>query len=283
MSVAQLQKDAADPVVRNPGPTSEQLRLLEAAIVEEMLNAAMLTAVTTSIVNALRCSYPACSFQMASCYLPPQPKLFPQAILELSMSTATHATAMRLSTWYDRLRLLRDLLNTVVRLSQLDDRPLHLDVAATACSWQELAADARSIIEDIALSGRACTEAEERLGSVADLLERASAGGTPCLSINGNVELPTWAERRSRSRSVRNMRVTLYIGDGIQSAAVLDVSDQGLGVLGLRDVYVGQPVRLMTRPGACIEGRVVWVNDARCGIELAEPLPANSQLRTRLH
>jgi hypothetical protein len=155
-----------------------------------------------------------------------------------------------------------------------------MDIDAIADDGRQLAGDGVAAIRELAL--KLCTELREqsraRHQAGVDQLTRAEAVGSPCTDGHGSVEVPVWADRRRSSRTRHGLQAHFEIDGSLQRAAVLDASEYGLGVLGLRDAVAGSRVSLLLGPGLSIGGRVVWVSGVRAGIELDVPLPPDSQL-----
>lgn len=263
---------------------STDTEVLLTSIILDFVNCSALVAATTSIANALAAGRPECAPQTIACYLPPVPALFARSYLALCMTTGSHPFATDLANFYSRLRALRDLLGSAAALAEQTSRPLQLDLVVLAHDWRELACEALALIEqhDILPHQRSGT-LTDRCRTTAALLTAAQAGGTPCLTPLGSVELPVWADRRARKRTPKNLQAIFLIGGGFQSAVVIDASERGLGVVGLRDVTVGESAILLVKPGVSVAGQIAWVNGPRAGIKLREPLPAGSRFLAHLH
>ncbi|CAN0305410.1 unnamed protein product, partial [Phaeothamnion confervicola] len=249
------------------------------AVFAEFLNSALLAATTCSIVNAIANDLPSSSRRNLSAYLPPVPTVFRLSHMRLCLDRRTHGFASSLAGYYDRLHVLKCLAVNVANRAGWDREADLIEIADMAHPWRKLATEALATIEEFnGEQGVRAADCGERSDIVANLLARAGSGGSPCVDAFGKVRLPAWAERRGQNRSVRSLHAIFLTGEGFQGAAVMNVSEKGLGVLGLRDVSVGSQVSLLIKPGSSISGRIVWVNGARAGIELDETLPEDSPL-----
>lgn len=257
---------------------------LKSSIFGDFINTSILVAATAGIANALASERPDCNPRLLTRHLPPIPAMFAQSYLELCTTTGSHPFVADLATFYSRLRKSRNLLACAGALAEHASRPMPLDLAAVAMDWRQLAHQALKLIdENMALAGIRNGTVGARCELVAGLLAEAHVGGAPCLTAVGTVDLPAWADRRARKRTPKNLQAILLIGGGFQSAVVVDASERGLGVVGLRDVTAGESVLLLIRPGANIAGQIAWVNGPRAGIKLDEPLPAGSRFLAHLH
>lgn len=266
------------------GLISADAAALQSSIFADFLNSCALVAATASIANALTARRPVCDQALVARYLPPIPALFARSYLELCISTGSHPFATDLANFYSRLRMLRDLLASAAALAGETSQPLQLDLTGVARDWRALARSALELIDDGAtLPGERGEMLAARRDIVRTLLADAQAGGTPCLTASGAIELPAWADRRARKRTPKNLQAIFLIGGGFQSAIVVDASERGLGVVGLREVTVGESVILLIKPRVSIAGQIAWVSGPRAGIRLAEPLPAGSQFLAHLH
>jgi hypothetical protein len=257
---------------------------LQATILSDFLNSAALVAATASIANGIAAGRPGCAAHLLANTLPPIPALFAQSYLELCLSTGSQPFASDLANFYSRLRVYRDLVASAVAVSERSGGLLQLDMAALARDWRGLAQEAAVLIErsetfldqvDATLAARGPT--------VSRLLADAQAGASPCLSEHGEIELPAWTDRRVRKRTPKNLQAIFLIGGSFQSAVVVDASERGLGVVGLREVVVGEAIVLLVKPGVSVSGLIAWVNGTRAGISLHEPLPAGSRFLAHLH
>lgn len=261
----------------------EKLDFRAISVFSELLNCALLTAATASIANSMHRSATANLKQIAS-HLPPEPVLFPQMYPRLVESATTSRIAVAIADYYSRLQPLRSLIRSCVRSSEAGGVSVDIEASTIALAWQHLADQALGVIEHLEDFKPDLSDLlRQKCHTVSNLLSQAHAGGTPCLNAVGSVELPNWAERRIQKRTVHNIQAVFIIGDRFQRAAVLDASDHGLGVLGLRDISVGERVGLVTKPGLQISGVIIWVNGPRAGIELDTPLPAGCQILASLH
>lgn len=263
-----------------------KLQALLAALLGEFLNSALLAATTAGIGNFIErqeTAQPKTS--MLGSYLPPAPSLYPEARLQLSLLPHAVQTSLLLTDYYDRLRLLRELVGRWLPVSGPGGaEDTSIELARLAQGWRDLCADGIGIVRDFPqlLDPQLRQQSEHRCQMAADLLARAASGEAACIDARGNVQLPSWVERRASPRVRRGIRAYFRIDDSLQCVSVEDVSERGVGVLGMTSIAVGSRVSLLVKPGRSIEGRVVWHSGERAGIQLDEPLPPGSQLLAQL-
>lgn len=281
-------------IVRLPLDTSEQAeshvdrlvgdeRHLSAylSLFDELLNSALLTATTASVGNAVARLKAGCSRRLISAYLPPLPSHFPEARILLLQTPGMLPLSRQLGDYYAHLQTLREV---TVR-DAIEPETLALSITTLADAWAQLSGVALGVI--VALHAELIPvlreQASERYELVTDLLARAHAGESPCVDSYGAVRLPIWANRRQGLRNPKDLQAYFIVTESLQRAAVLNVCETGIGVLGLRGITVGSRVTLLLGPGQRISGTAMWVNEARCGIQLDESLPPDSQFLTDLH
>ena len=264
---------------------NEDIRLLFAGLLEEIVNSALLTAATASIANWMLAKKDGTSRSNLTCYLPPVPAFFQQSLLKLCVHIDMFSVSSRLREYYDRLELLRNL--TLRFAAQSEEPGAHDSVGIEVLSgaWQELAGVCRAAVSELGeqLAEDETTRNNERYLKVLEVLSEIELGYHPCVSTDGVVTVPFWLERRTLRRKQMNLQAYIVVGESIEKVAVLNASDKGIGVLGLSNVSAGTKVHLLVRPGFSIDGQVVWAKDGRAGIALEQSLPAESSLCTLIN
>lgn len=267
------------------GDASEDIRPLLAGLLEELLNSALLTAATASIANWILVKSDSSSRKSLSSYIPPPPLFFQQSLLKLCVHIDTFPLSSQLREYYDRLEFLRNITLRFAEHCEASgvDEPIGIEVLA--CAWQELAGGCRTAISELGeqLTDIPAMRNTERYLKVLEVLSEIEIGYHPCVSSDGMVTVPFWAERRSLKRKQLNLQAYIVVGDSIEKVAVLNASEMGIGVMGLVNAHVNTLVHLLVRPGLSISGKVVWVKDDRAGIILEQPLPATSSLFALIH
>ena len=264
------------------GGVDEERRQLDlVTLLDELLNSALLTAATASIGNAIMSRKHGTSRRMISAYLPPTPSFFHGMRLLLSREPGMLQLSRRLGDYYANLQTLREL----TARDAMEPDTLEVSIASLTDAWRQLAQAAENAIGTLAdlLYPELKHQTNERRDLVLELLAQVSAGNSPCIDAYGTIRLPIWANRRSGQRVPKDLQAYFLVNESLQRAAVLDVSEIGIGVLGLRGASSGSRVTLLLGPGHSSTGRVIWVKATRCGIELDEPLPPDCQLLACLH
>lgn len=267
-----------------PGDSPTQLSSLVSNLLDELLNSALLAATTSSIANWIVETDDFNARRSLGLYLPPPPTIYYSAALHLSLNEATAAAAASLRDYYDRLSFLRQFTR------DLSDQPSEGRVANSGLSvlaqaWRELCYAARLAIDSLhALNAEdARVRVEVKQTTISEILIGAQDGGHPCVSPDGSVVVPFWAERRHLSRSRISLQAYFLVSDSIQRVSVVDATESGLGVVGLKGATEGMQVALIVKPGHMIDATIRWVTKDRCGISLAQPLPDSSPFLTLLH
>lgn len=261
-----------------------QFGALIPSLLDELLNSALLAATTASIANWIIEQGDLGARKSLVVYLPPNPTLYHEAALRLCMVETTAEAASILREYYDRLSFLRHLARDFSdSLSEGRFGPSSASVLAQ--SWRELCGMARTAVATlVALLGE---DAHARIAAkeakIAEILTAAENGSHPCVSPDGSVVVPFWAERRHLARSRVSLQAYFLVANGLQRAAVVDATETGLGVVGLTGIDVGMKIALIVRPGQTIAASVRWVEGNRCGLSLATPLPVGSPLLWILH
>ncbi len=270
------------PVV-TAGRPAVDVEPLVGAVLDELLNSALLAATSASIANWMAAKQDFSVRSSLACYLPPVPTVFPQAALELCLAPDTFHMSTALREYYDRLGFLRALT------TNSEGSGVHgkgsFDVPTLIAAWQDLAAAARDALAEVIAHADADTarRSDERYRKVTELLSAVAAGQHPCVDASGLVTVPFWAERRSVRRTRVSLQAYLVVADGIQRVSVVDAGERSLGIVGLSGGVAGAKVQLLVKPGRSIAGKVIWSEGDRAGIALEEPLPPDSSLLTMLH
>ncbi len=104
------------------------------------------------------------------------------------------------------------------------------------------------------------------------LLESAIRGEPALLDSNGEITMPSRAERRKGHR-VRVRCSARLVRNGREQHVILrDISTTGLGLDAVQDVTPGDKVAIHIGQSLSTEGTIVWANDHRAGILLRRPI-----------
>lgn len=253
-------------------------------LLDELLNSALLAATTSSIANWIVEAADYDARRSLGLYLPPPPTIYREAALHLCLGGTTADAAAKLRDYYDRAAFLRQLTRDFSD-QQNEGRVAASGLSVMAQAWRELCYAARTAIDSLhALNAEAArSSVAAKQSKVTEILIDAQDGGHPCVSPDGSVVVPFWAERRHLARSRISLQAYLIVSDSIQRVAVVDATENGLGVVGLKGAIEGMQVALIVKPGHMIDATIRWVTNDRCGISLAQPLPDSSPFLTLLH
>lgn len=108
-------------------------------------------------------------------------------------------------------------------------------------------------------------------------LREASLGLSPCLSNDGRLVFPGWAERRGAERKKKGLRVSLTAP--VEAEITLsDISQTGIGLAGVPALEAGNFVSITVPGGRVLAGTVVWQRALCAGVRLHELLSVNDPI-----
>ena len=266
----------------HPGVTIATLPIddddkLISGVLDELLNSALLTATTTSLVNWLANNRESKVDLNLAFYVPPVPLLFPVVQVRLLTSGRYAAMAGTVREYFDRLVFLRAL---TLHYAQQNERRFEqpgVDFEVLVASWQALCGVAAAALEGLmtAVDEPTRTRALQRFKRLNDYLGAAESQQHPSITADGIMTVPFWAERRQRSRSTVNVHAQFMVGESIQRVAVIDATSHGFGVIGLTGVQRGSEIFLVVEPGQMIPATVAWVKGDHAGVAFGKALPKN--------
>ncbi len=250
-----------------------QTARLAAQLLAEILNAAPLITVATSIANAVEAGQPRLRRQAIAVYAPMQTPAFQKLVERLLDTDADLDVCAALQAYCARLAL-------AARMSRAGDDGAVLmpevDAEILADAWRRAAGATTDAIE--ALAGIAQSSPESRLLPALNLLRMAESGLTPCIEVDGRITIPGWAERRREQRRGVQMAAMVQVGRQVVPAMIRDVSPSGLG---LQCGYQAAPEERITvrLPGdRQMTGTVAWSDGQRIGVKLDERIAAGDPL-----
>jgi len=115
-------------------------------------------------------------------------------------------------------------------------------------------------------------------GILNGLLQRAAAGGFPCLDLRGKPVVPLLPQRRRSSRRMMVEECRLRWRTRHCNAMVRDISSGGIGLSSTPDLREGDPIVVELDCGRSFSGIVAWARDGEAGVEFSTPLPLNDPL-----
>lgn len=248
----------------------------------ELLNAAMLIAVTSSVLNSLERK-------------PLSNPLTPAVSNFVPIHTSFFATATeRILTECANADLCGALRNYNARLqfALMLNRHLHskftahtdageADVEILSDAWRRMCKAAMQLNTSIndALAPNGGKNSPDSEAWLISILSKAELGGAPCVDEQGNVSVTGWAERRREKRVMVGYSARVAIGTREFEGKILDASASGLCFLGRAEE--GQVVAIGLADGRKISGTVVWFEGDRFGVRFDSPLSPHDPLLNR--
>jgi hypothetical protein len=247
-----------------------------ATLIEDVLNASLLTAATASIANSISMSpsSPLPLTALVSC-LPPLPISSPAYATRFESRWRDDEASTALAEFIEALRAARELSQLVSLSSARGRHSLPTGVTLLASDWRSVARLADMLVRKLLgifnaeLSELLCARAELTLR----LLAAVCQGESPCIGETGQLSLPEPFERRSATRSTSQRDAYFSLHGGTQRAFVLNASRQGLGVRGLSNGQTGDPITLLAGSGLMATGRITWLRGDQAGIRFDQALP----------
>jgi len=262
------------PAPRLDGPGAVDELLL--SLFEDVLNASLLTAATASIaITIASCDVTALPLTALVCCLPQIPLARPEMVGRLRTSSKGHSIILELEDFTAAVTSAREL-SQLVSLSVRHGRGnLPTGVTLLAADWRRVALRALTLVDRLETMFAATLPEPfpTRAALAVDLLAAVCRGEAPCVGESGRLTLPAPFERRTAPRTQSGRYAHFLMQDGVQRALVLDVSRQGVGVLGLSNIARGGRLTLLARPGLEVAGEIVWIDAGQAGVKFDQPLP----------
>jgi hypothetical protein len=247
----------------------------------ELLHVGAITAVVTSIANALEAGiFPNVRPSALQAF---SPALSASLIASLNGMCGEATFARLAESWQEfgahlsfAQQLARNYLDDAAQSNQTGLFPIEV----VADSWRRVChasvALHACIAEVMASSGQVCDPAVESRTLV--IMSSAARGGWPCLDNAGCLSVPGWAERRSERRREVNAAVTVTSGGVTMDGYLRNATSIGLGLDVTSGLYVGTQLAVQVPDGRSLAGYVQWFANGKAGIRLAAPLPADDPL-----
>lgn len=118
----------------------------------------------------------------------------------------------------------------------------------------------------------------EREGKMLEALQLCADGGWPCITPEGHLQVPGWADRRRAHRISVSGRALLVSQGKRISGALLDATPYGLKIAVDGDVAEGADVTVILPNQMQHAATVVWARDLRVGVRLGTPLDIDALL-----
>lgn len=241
----------------------------------EMLHVSVLTAVTTGIANALERSVGnRLIISALGVYMPTHTATFLKSIEMVLQSVVDIENGARLQSYLARLDLATRLTRNFEIRAAAESGFEFPDAEAMADAWRRTSGDAVTVIGLLtdSMGGDANPRMSEDAARVLGLLRSATAGNSPGLGPDGHISIPGWAERRRDRRRSVNMPARIVLGKRVLGIKILDASPTGLGVECTDELPVESQIAILFAGNRRLQGRVVWSNGNRTGIELDQRL-----------
>lgn len=256
--------------------------LLEKLITDTQ-GAGLLTAATTSAVNAMRQPGVVRAPNELQSYLPdPNGMLFAMRVLERQSHLPLSTTAA-VSTFFASLDPALGEMERYFADANLIgvERAIALHQFSLANIWRRACYTAAEAVTELAQVNQACLPSlyELSAGILGRLLNAAAQGQSPCLMANGLPFLPALPQRRRAARRILGQAATVTLDGNTQRVYARDVSQGGIGLEQVElQLPVGEIVIVTLCTGRRFTGTVAWHKTRRAGISLTVPLAPNDPL-----
>jgi hypothetical protein len=260
---------------RIPSVSAAPANPLVAAVNYEVEAAAALTALSYSLINRLIAAPTAqlvetpAVYEFARCDLPLTRASIPR-LIDQSAPLELIEALVRL----DQRLTLAGRLSASYGQQSTPGQTEAIDISILADAWSHAAKAAVAALGALASSLDRPTDPR-----LIELLGAVIAGQHPCVTPDGQISIPGWAELRRHRRVAVDFNIELLIGGTQIAARAENASSAGLGV-----TVLDPNDRLFLVPGAevavtisgkpALTGRIAWCAGSRAGIALNEPLEA---------
>jgi hypothetical protein len=113
-------------------------------------------------------------------------------------------------------------------------------------------------------------ENEREARSIDAMLSAVASGQSPCISPEGQLSLPGWAERRRTLRSAEHKRAILIWGTQSCLVTIVDRTQFGIGVQGHSGLPLHGTVTVALDGEEAQLARVAWIAGTRAGLTMAK-------------
>jgi hypothetical protein len=266
-----------DPLCALDPSDARKLALLRA----EILHVGMGASVIASLANAGESRlFPGLSTANVLALVPGHSTAFEADIYELSGKAQFFAIVQLMQALLARLSLAHSLSKAFAGRSGGPAEESFCPLGVTADSWRRVCKAAieahKAIAEIMSNSGHVCPAAVE--ASTLELLRSASLGGWPCISREGYLSIPGWAERRIERRVNVGWPAKVTFGPARFPAIIENATATGLGLTSSLVVKVGAEIGVQLPDGRFVIGIIRWVNSGKLGVRLMEPLSPDDPL-----
>lgn len=248
----------------------------------EAQSAALLTAATASVANALVNLNPARVPAEMQRYRPDASALT-WGLRSLSRdSDLPAATRLALVEFYADLKPALassdQFTGDCATLGNERAAALHQFILARA--WRKACLSATSAIETLMASAAHVLPDLYQLntGILSRLLAATACGQSPCIDAGGGVFLPAMPQRRRASRKTLAEKAVVRANGRDLHVFVRDVSTGGMGLEQTRKLKEGAHITLELPTGRAFSGTIVWSKGMRAGLRFDRPISPNDPI-----
>ncbi len=263
-------EDAALPLT---GTAPRQSHLID-GIRGELLNIAVMTAVTSGLANALeRAAVPRLDHRAMLVYAPIHSNFFKTAVEQVIADGCTPEIRDPLQAYAARLALAERMSQAFVTDQVVGEARSHVDQEILADAWRRACEASIVLIEALTAAPRGSLPSElVRAGHVVNMLRMAEGGESPCLERDGRIAIPGWAERRREPRVQQRLVATAILNGKPIPVMLRDVSPAGIGLALPEPAASGQEIVIVLASKRELSGTIAWADGKRAGVRLDERL-----------
>ncbi len=248
------------------------------AILDEIEQAGVFAAVSSSIATALL--DPVLTRAVAKdldTYAPAEPLVYPVFAAKILGDGLDAGVILPVQAYHLRLAFARRLSRAIIDAGPAPSPEQRIsELEKLEDAWQHVCGT--SLIAAGALRGW-LIEAGVHCASPANphadgLLRAAQAGGRPCVSDDGQIAVPGWAESRRSPRYALRLWARVFIQGGQQTVVIENASETGLGLSGIKAGEAGAAITVELPGDDLVSGRIMWSSNGRAGVKLDNSLPA---------
>ncbi len=251
------------------------------AVVAELNFALVATAVTTSLVTARAMLRPLAPQYSPLSYLPPEPALSSAAAMRVTGHGLPKSFKTALRTFHDALSPAKDLAFEIQAVTDLTPAASGKHWMALSGVWRRCAGaalKAGDAAHDVASSAGVGDDAHAGWAELRSLLLAVRDGQSPCVSPQGHIVFPNWADRRSSRRKSLGKPAWHCAGAHRHQVMLADISQTGFGLSDCHGISAGDPVAVEIASGRVLSGVAIWSQGNRAGVRFREPLSRTDTL-----
>lgn len=257
------------------------------AILIEIEEASVYIAITASIASALhKGRAPALTFKHLTGYLPSSPDVYRRHIETALGAALSPHVILSLQAYHARLSYALRLTHAIVDAGPAPSQTIRTaEFETLEDSWRHVcgtALAAISVTRELLASVRYSRPPVNNEHAEA-LLRSAKAGGQPCITGEGQMRMPPWAESRLHARKVTRVEAFVLLEDGATPVVIDNASRTGIGLSCISGLPPGMALTIALDTGTRLQGKVMWARGERAGVRLDVMLPADHPLLGGAH